>query len=301
MLAGTAASLGTAVASVGAAAAAPTTTAGTGATTAQQGQGLNLVSASAEDLKKILANVSGLLGIQQPQQQHPQQQQQQPQQQQQQQHPQAGGGQGQGGWQTHTHGGRCPGVQRMGYQRRDDRGAPFQVPGAPRMATSKGYHDSTADRNRSRLQVQPGATSTATAALSREQWTLMNANLCIGCGGIHKAWECAILTQAEARALVKAAISCPPDMRPGGGSSLRGSQQQHQHQQAIWQQQQRERQRQKHLQNLKRQGPRPVAATSTAAGATAAVAAAAAGASASRQSSSTSAPAATQGLKRGPG
>ncbi len=231
--------------------------------------GMDIATASAEDLRGILATVANKLGMPPPPVPPPEL----------------------AVWQTQTKGGRKPrdpsgqqqqqqqqGQGHRSYRRSDDRRGTLQVPGAQGPANNKGYYDSVADRNRARWQARG---STAAAALSTEQWAWFAANMCIGCGKPHQARECPNLTAEEGRSLVKAAISCPPEMRPGATRGLQQQQHQLQQQQAARQQQQRERQRHRHLQTLQRQGPRPVAATATATSAAEAVALAATAATAS--------------------
>ncbi len=221
--------------------------------------GLNIATASSEDLRGILATVAQKLGMPPPPVPPP----------------------GLFDWQTQTRGGRRPkdpvqpGQDQRSYRRSDDRRGTFQIPGGLGPASNSGYHSTTADRNRARWQARG---STAAAALTTEQWAWFAANRCIGCGKPHHARDCPALTAEEGKALVKAAISCPPDMRPG---TSRGPQQQQQQYQAVRQQQQRDRQRHRHLQTLQRQGPRPVAATASATSAAEAVAQAASAATAS--------------------
>ncbi len=97
---------------------------------------------------------------------------------------------------------------------------PFQLPGQPH-ALSRGYYTSTYKRNQARADQYRLSKSSAAAALTRDQWDWFRSGSCIGCGEKHQVKDCKVTSNEEGRALIRAALSCPPDMRPGSRTGER--------------------------------------------------------------------------------
>ncbi len=89
---------------------------------------------------------------------------------------------------------------------------PFQLPGIS-AEERRGYYPST---NRRHIASANRSSRPVTAKLTEQQWSWFKVGACLGCGANHQAKDCKALSSAESRALVRAALSTPPDMRPGG-------------------------------------------------------------------------------------
>ncbi len=126
-----------------------------------------------------------------------------------------------GGWQTWTN----KKTRRIGSdlgehsQRQVREKTPFQLPGRS-MTDRRGYYSSANQRNVANANSRSSRPS-AVAHLSDRQWRWFKRRLCLGCGNDHQVKDCPQLTLGEARALLRAAWSCPEDMRPGDRSAPR--------------------------------------------------------------------------------
>ena len=91
---------------------------------------------------------------------------------------------------------------------------PFQLPGRQVGSSSgRGYYSSA---NRRQIAIADSRSSrlSSAAALTDQQWKWFSDKLCLGCGATHQVKDCPRLTPAQAKGLLRAAFSCPTDMRP---------------------------------------------------------------------------------------
>ncbi len=128
-----------------------------------------------------------------------------------------------GGWQTFT--GRknrkVGGDLGQEQDQRQLRGqTPFQLPGRPTYE-SKGYYTSSYKRNQASSDHYRTNRSSPAAALTDRQWFWFKKKLCLHCGMDHQVKDCPDLTKEESYALLRAALDCPPDMRPGFSGARR--------------------------------------------------------------------------------
>ncbi len=120
-----------------------------------------------------------------------------------------------GGWQTWTNRRRKIGADLGEQDRRQSRGStPFQLPGQPHH-DRRGYYTSAYLRNTANADQYRSSKHRAAAALTREQWEWFHQGACLGCGKNHQVKDCRAITREEGRAMLRAALSCPEDMRPG--------------------------------------------------------------------------------------
>ncbi len=89
---------------------------------------------------------------------------------------------------------------------------PFKLPGAE-LHNRRGYYTSTYRRNQAQLDSR-SSKPTMVARLTELQWTWFRMKVCLGCGKDHQVKDCRRISREEGKALLKAAWSCPEDMRP---------------------------------------------------------------------------------------
>ncbi len=94
---------------------------------------------------------------------------------------------------------------------------PFKLPGQSLSGGNKGYYTSSYRRDQARMDARGSNQSSAAAALTDRQWFWFKKRLCLCCGMDHQVKDCPdVARREEGFALLRAAFSCPPDMRPGG-------------------------------------------------------------------------------------
>ena len=124
-----------------------------------------------------------------------------------------------GGWRTWTNRkNRRIGGDLEQEERKERSRTPFQLPGVPAEAR-KGYYPSA--NRRHIASANRSSKLSMVAQLTEEQWGWFKLGVCLGCGKKHQVKDCPLLSPAEGRALVRAALNCPADMRPGDRSAPR--------------------------------------------------------------------------------
>ena len=134
----------------------------------------------------------------------------------------AGGGSGakeqeeEGGWQVWTNrkNRRIGEVTSPEQERTRREQTPFQLPGQPQRQ-DRGYYTSAYKRNQAAADQYRSNQSSVVAALTERQWYWFQKKRCLNCGRKHQVKDCPHLTcKEEGYALLRAALDCPPDMRP---------------------------------------------------------------------------------------
>ncbi len=125
-----------------------------------------------------------------------------------------------GGWRVWTNRKNRRVGQDLEQERRVERQVrektPFRLPGQPLME-HRGYYTSAAKRNQALADQGRSNQASPAAALSDQQWFWFKKRLCLSCGMDHQVKDCPDLARRdEGHALLKAALSCPVDMRPQG-------------------------------------------------------------------------------------
>ncbi len=107
--------------------------------------------------------------------------------------------------------------EAQAQESRQTRGeTPFRLPGQ-NLSSNRGYYTSTVKRNQAAMDSRRSNQSSAAAALTEKQWFWFKKRLCLSCGMDHQVKDCPdVARRDEGMALLRAAFSCPPDMRPGG-------------------------------------------------------------------------------------
>ncbi len=127
----------------------------------------------------------------------------------------SGGADKDGGWQVWSNRKRRIGADLGDQGQRQSRGnTPFQLPGQPHRE-ERGYYTSAYRRNQANADQYRSSRPRMVAALTEQQWGWFNLGVCLACGKAHQVKDCRAVTREEGKALLRAALSCPVDMRPG--------------------------------------------------------------------------------------